>query len=371
MKLKNRTTQKSNKLPIYFVIGTRAQFIKVAPIMRELLDRDIDYTLIYTAQHQENIQEILDVYDLPSSDKVIYHKDEADTMSKGWFWVAHMVVEMFLKAKKHIPKKGIVLTHGDTFTAWLAAIMGRLAGCKVAHVESGLRSYNIFRPFPEELSRLVTFTFSNIYFCPNEWAVNNLKFFRGEKINIGGNTLIDGVRFALKSKTRKFDFQKEKYVVAAVHRYENIYKPVFTNFIIPKLKEISKTFKVIVTVHPTTRERLKMLNLYEEIDKHPRIILHKRFDFTDWINVCNSAEFVITDGGSNQEELSYLGIPTILFRSETERKEGLGENVVISYFKDEIVDEFVENYEDYRRPPISIEVSPTNKIVDYLEKIRQ
>jgi UDP-N-acetylglucosamine 2-epimerase (non-hydrolysing) len=202
------------------------------------------------------------------------------------------------------------------------------------------------------------------------FSSRNIKYlerFKGEKINIGANTMLDGVRFAVKSeKGNNFSFQKDQYVLVSIHRYENIFKDRFTEIIIPYLKEISKKHKLVITLHPTTRERLKELNLFEELDKNPNIILHERFDFVDWIKACNKAEFVISDGGSNQEELSYLGIPTILFREETERKEGLGENVVLSRFDDRIIKEFVRNYGDYSRKALFEEVKPSEEILNYL-----
>ena len=199
--------------------------------------------------------------------------------------------------------------------------------------------------------------------------MNNLKKYKGEKINIGANTMLDGVKFAVeRGKKSSFDFQKGPYVLVSIHRYENIFKDRFTEIIIPYLKDISKKHKLVVTLHPTTRERLKELNLYDELDKDKNITLHKRFDFVDWINVCNDAEFVISDGGSNQEELSYLGVPTLLFRDHTERKEGLGENVVLSMFDKELIDEFVDNYNDYRREPLFSKIHPSGKIVDYLSR---
>ncbi len=352
---------------IYIVLGTRAQFIKMAPIMTEMKKRNLPYTLIYTAQHRENVQEILDVYGLRKPDLNIYEGEESNTMSKGFKWMFDMLFKALVKAKKYLPEKGIVLTHGDTFTAWLAALMGKRAGCRVGHVESGLRSFNIFSPFPEEISRLITFRFSDIYFCADEWSMNNLRKYKGEKINIGANTMLDGVKFAVESKNKtKFDFQKEPYVLVSIHRYENIFKDRFTDTIIPYLKDISKKHRLIVTLHPTTRERLKQLNLYEELNKEERIVLHKRFDFVDWINVCNDAEFVISDGGSNQEELSYLGVPTLLFRDHTERKEGLDENVVLSMFDKNLIDDFVDNYKDYKREPLFSKIHPSAEIVDYL-----
>ena len=362
---------KTNK-PKYIILGTRAQFIKMAPIMYEMKKQSLPYTLIYTAQHRENVQEILDIYGLRKPDLNIYDGDESNTMSKGFKWMLDMLFKSLFKAKKYLPEKGIVLTHGDTFTAWLAALMGKRAGCKVGHVESGLRSFNIFSPFPEEISRLITFRLSDIYFCADDWAVNNLKKYKGEKINVGANTMLDGVKFAVDSeKKTDFDFQKEPYVLVSIHRYENIFKDRFTEVIIPYLKEISKKHKLVITLHPTTRERLKELNLFDELNKEKNIVLHKRFDFIDWINVCNDAEFVISDGGSNQEELSYLGVPTLLFRDHTERKEGLGENIVLSMFDKEVIDEFVEKFKKYRREPLFAEVHPSEEIVENLLKIKR
>ena len=197
--------------------------------------------------------------------------------------------------------------------------------------------------------------------------MNNLKKYKGEKINIGANTMLDGVKFAVDSENKtNYDFQKEPYVLVSLHRYENIFKDRFSDVIIPYLKDISKKYKLVITLHPTTRERLKKLGMYDELDSNKRIILHKRFNFVDWINVCNEAEFVISDGGSNQEELSYLGVPTLLFRDHTERKEGLGENVVLSMFDKGIINEFVKNYKNYRRDPLFKEVFPSGRVVDYL-----
>lgn len=358
-----------SKLPIYVIIGTRAQFIKMAPVICEMKKQGLGYTLIYTVQHRENVQEILDIYDLRKPDLVIYKGEESNTEYKFFRWVIDMLFKSLFQAKKYLPKKGIVLTHGDTFTAWLAALMGRRAGCQVAHVESGLRSFNIFSPFPEEISRLITFSLSNIYFCFDDFAINNLKRFKGEKVNVQANTMLDGVRYALESKKKTaFDFQKEPYVLVSIHRYENIFKERFTETIIPHLRNISKKHKLIITLHPTTRERLKKLNLYDELDEDKNILLHERFSFIDWINVCNDASFIISDGGSNQEELSYLGIPTILFREETERMEGLGENIVLSKFNRKIIEEFVENFKTYRRKPMLQSINPSEKIVNYLKK---
>ena len=351
------------------MLGTRAQFIKVAPVMREMLNQGLSYILIYTAQHRENIDEILEIYNLPAPNVIMYDSFEANTKTSflGWFFV--ILYKSLFQAKLYIRQPGILLTHGDTFTAWLAALMGKRAGCVVGHIESGCRSFNIFSPFPEEISRLITFSLTDIYFCADEWAVKNLNRYSGKKVNMGANTMLDSVRYALNYPPKDhFDFENTSFAIVSIHRFENIFTSRFENVILPILKDIAKDYRLVFTLHPTTRERLRALGLYEELSEHPNIILHERFGFIDWINLCSKSKFAITDGGSNQEELSYLGVPTLLFRYETERREGLGENVVISNFDKEIISEFIHNLDGYIKTPVLSHAQPSKTIIQVISE---
>ena len=170
---------------IHFVIGTRAQLFKMAPIMLECEKRDLNWRWIYTAQHKDTMEASLKAFGLKSADYTLFDWDtEAKTMSKMWYWLGKTLWQLTRKKKildGYTGKEHIVLTHGDTITAWWGALLGKLSGCKVMHVESGLRSFNLFKPFPEEINRLITFRLSDMYACPGEWAMNNLKGFRGGK----------------------------------------------------------------------------------------------------------------------------------------------------------------------------------------------
>jgi UDP-N-acetylglucosamine 2-epimerase (non-hydrolysing) len=359
------------ELPVYVVIGTRAQFIKVAPLLRNMRDQNLRYTLIHTAQHQENIDEILSLYDLPQPDVVMYGHREANTRSSFARWFAEILFKVLFRAKEFIPQPGILLTHGDTFTAWLGACMGRRAGCRIGHIESGCRSFNILSPFPEELSRLITFSLTDIYFCADEWAINNLRGYKGMKINMGANTMLDGVRYALNHESGGLlDFQQNPYALVSIHRFENIFTDRFTGVILPLIREIAMRYRLVFILHPTTRERLKNLNLLDELSGIENLIMHERLGFVDWIKTCSKAQFVITDGGSNQEELSYLGVPTLLFRSETERKEGLGQNIIMSRFNREIINRFIDDPEQYRRANMPERAEPSQRIIETIYKRR-
>lgn len=361
---------------IHFVIGTRAQLFKMAPIMLECARRGLKWRWVYTAQHRDTIKETLDTFGLPEPEYIVVQWDtEAKTMGKIWKWFLKMLLSL-PKSKKILAgctgKKHIILTHGDTLTTWLAALMGRLTGTKVMHVESGLRSFNMFKPFPEEINRLITFRLANYYACPGDWAMNNLKKYKGEKINTGENTQIDTIAFGL-AHADKSDYKlpKGKYVVASLHRYENIFKEERFNTIVDRLEQIAAKFPIYLVQHPATKEQLEKLpQIRQRISDNDRIHLLPRLEYLPFIKLIKHSEFVITDGGGNQEELYHMGKPTLLFRNETERQEGLGTTAVISRLDEKVIADFMKNHKDHqRKPSVGYKIkSPSAIIVNFLQE---
>ena len=164
---------------VHIVIGTRAQLLKMAPVMLELKKRQAKWRWIYTAQHRETINKLLKNFDLPQPNITVFNwSSEAKTMKKMWYWFYRVMLALAFKRKKlltnYTGKNHIILTHGDTITTWWGAILGKLTRCQVMHVESGLRSFNIFEPFPEEINRLITFCLSDHYACPGNWAIQKV-----------------------------------------------------------------------------------------------------------------------------------------------------------------------------------------------------
>ncbi|MGV8131537.1 MAG: UDP-N-acetylglucosamine 2-epimerase [Candidatus Pacearchaeota archaeon] len=359
---------KNTKISI--VIGTRAQLVKAAPVMKEMQDRGIDYRYIWTVQHKETMEDISKNFDLKQPDYVLFPNrvNEAKTMKLmfGWFFSAFL--KLFTSRREILPmKNGIVLTHGDTISCWWGALLGKLTGNKVMHLESGLRSFNLFKPFPEEISRLITFRLTDVYACPNEWAMNNLKKYKGIKINTGMNTLYDSVRYAVMNE-EKFhpEIPDQKYIVASIHRYEHIFKEEKFLQILDIIENVSKNILVVFVLHPATIKRIEAYGLMNRLESNKNIKLQQRMSYFDFIKLLNHSEFVITDGGSNQEELSYMGIPALVLRDVTERIEGLNENIVLAKFDGDVIEKFVTNYRDYRRPFKEMTVSPSKMIVDWL-----
>ena len=181
--------------------------------------------------------------------------------------------------------------------------------------------------------------------------------------------MLDSLRF-VNQKTLKTNCAESfgRFAIVSLHRFETIYKKEKLVQVTHEIQKISKKIKLLFILHPPTRVSLKNNGLYESLESEPGCVLLPRQSFFKFHNLLTKAEFIITDGGSNQEECYYLGTPCLLLRSETERLEGIGENVIISNFNPTIIEDFVLNYNSYRRQPISDIFSPSRFIVDQLKE---
>ncbi len=336
---------------ILCVIGTRAQLIKMAPVLRALEARDMPYSLVFTGQHKVTMNELLREFQIRTPPQIIYDGPEVTGIVQmgGWFV---KTIGRLLKSTKPLPKAqragSIVLVHGDTFSTLLGAVLGTIRGIKVGHVESGLRSFNWFHPFPEELTRLAVFRLTDIAFCPNDWAAHNLRRYRMEKIDCGQNTLLDCVRYALEQAQEQAPEHAPaagqnstgSYGVVSLHRFENIFNQQRLVQILELLGILAAANRLVFVLHPATEKKLTAFGLLEGLRADPRFDLRARMGYLEFLRLINGARFVVTDGGSNQEELSYLGIPTLLMRKATERNEGLDTNVTIANYQREAVEKF-------------------------------
>lgn len=357
---------------LHIVIGTKAQLIKMAPIMLELQNQKIEYNFIFTGQHRETMDALRENFSIKAPDITLHKGKDITAIFQMLIWLIKICTKVLFKKKKIFgttKKNDILLTHGDTFSTVLGALMGKLARIQVAHIESGLRSFNIFHPFPEELNRLMTFRLSNYYFCPGDWAVDNLKKYKGKKINTELNTLYDSLQLAIAApKKDSLNIPEQKYGLCSIHRFENIFKKDQFIKIIEILEEVAKTKKLLFILHPPTKQQLNKLGLMKRLEENKNIELRPRYDYFDFTKLLNKSEFIITDGGSNQEEAFYLGKPCLLMRKATERQEGLGTTTVISNYDKKTIMEFIKNYEQYKTKSTEISVSPTKIIVETLIK---
>ena len=272
---------------VHIVIGTKAQLIKMAPVMIELDRQEIGYNFIFTGQHKETINELMNVFGLREPDHYLYKGKDITKITEVPKWFLSSLWKLVKHNDKYgIKKNDIILVHGDTFSTVLGALVGKLSSCKVGHVESGLRSFNIFAPFPEELNRLITFGLSDYYFCPGKWAIDNLKGYKGIKINTEVNTLFDSLQLAKKNLNKvNIDIPANKYVLVSLHRFENIYNKKSLKKNIEIIEKVAEKFKVLFILHEPTKQNLNKFDFYERLQRNPNIELRPRYDYFRFINL--------------------------------------------------------------------------------------
>jgi len=288
------------------------------------------------------------------------------SLSQMACWTIRLVARSVFSRRKIFgsDRHGIVLVHGDTFSTLLGALMGRLARLRVGHVESGLRSFALLDPFPEEITRVVTFRLSHVLYCPGAYACANVQGLRRETVDTFDNTLTDTLSLALGRERKRDHVPDTPFGLVSLHRFENVFRQDSMRMIVDHLDRVARHHPLLFILHPPTTRQLKRFGLYERLESHPGIELRPRYTYFDFVSLLESAQFVITDGGSVQEESFYLGLPCLLMRRNTERKEGLGENALLSAIDGPTIDDFVANFEGFRRPRRIGGQSPSEVIVD-------
>ncbi|OAJ69376.1 hypothetical protein A7976_01950 [Methylobacillus sp. MM3] len=316
---------------LHCILGTRAQIIKMAPVIRILEKSNTPLNIVMTGQHKNTVDTLFSDFGIRSKPTYVYDGQEISGIAKMLIWMPRIVWRMVYDAEMFFPgKQGIVLVHGDTVSTLAGALVGKVLGMKVAHIESGLRSFNILHPFPEELTRLAVFRLSDIAFCPGAWAMDNMQNYGCKRVDTGTNTIVDAVRLVMEQFRTATDHGS--YGVVSIHRFENIFRKKRLLQIIEMLEYAAEKSRLIFVLHPATEKRLKHTGLYERLHGNPSIELHPRMGYAEFIQLIMAARFVVTDGGSNQEELSLTDIPVYLMRKATERQEGLGKNIVLGNY---------------------------------------
>ena len=358
---------------IHVIIGTKAQLIKMSPILKVLTEKNITYNHIATGQHQATMDDILDNFGLKPADICLYQGKDITSMVKMLFWFMKILLITLFKRKKIFKNdkknQGIVLVHGDTMSTVLGALMAKIAGLKVAHVESGLRSFNIWQPFPEELSRLAVFRLADYLFCAGDWAMQNVSHYKNKTlINTQLNTLYDALRWAKISDTHSA-IPNKPFAIVTLHRFENFNKYAQVDKIVKIIEKIAENHYLLFILHKPTEKNLKKYQLLKRLQQNPQIECRQRLDYFSFIALIHKAQFLISDGGSNQEECYYLGKPVLLLRNVSERKEGLGHNALLSEFKQKKINYFLQHIDEYKKQPAQFDnLSPSKIIVKNCEK---
>ena len=339
--------------------------------MNELQKRDIPFKIIATGQTKIHFEEFSSFLGIVKPHIVLQEKINRPSVSFFLLWaIRTLLITPYVLQKefKNIDKKNIYfIIQGDTVSSSIGALVAKIFGVTLVHIESGDLSFNIFEPFPEELCRYINMYLADILFPQNEWAKSNLKKASGKKVNTKHNTLLESLRWALKQPVSDKEIHKYKnYYILILHRQEHvIFRREWSKTILRHIVTYAPdNLDCILLSYPITVELINSLHI--ETHKRKKIKTIPRLSYPDFMKVMKGAKFIATDGCTNQLESYYLGVPCLALRDRTEQVEGLGENVVLYKSSRNVVKDFMRNYKKYQRKPIFEKIKPSNIIVDYL-----
>ena len=312
------------KLRVMSIFGTRPEAIKMAPLVQELRRREnLESVCCVTAQHRQMLDSVLDIFALkPEYDLNIMQ--DRQTLSTITTKCLLGLEDVFARAKPDL-----VLVHGDTsttFSAALAAFYGQIA---VGHVEAGLRTYDKYSPFPEEMNRTLVGDIADLHFCPTTANRDNLA---REGITKGvfltGNTVIDAIQTTVRPDYKfstpllnELDYEHHKIILVTCHRRENYGQPMAK--IMTALRRLADAYPQVELVYPVHLSPVVREAAAQYLGGHGRIHLIDPLDVLEMHNLMARCCFVMTDSGGLQEEAPALGKPVLVLRRETERPEAV------------------------------------------------
>lgn len=308
-------------IKVMTIFGTRPEAIKMAPLVKELQTRkEIETIVCVTAQHRQMLDQVLKTFDIvPDYDLDIMKQGQtlADITTRALCGLENVIKEV---------QPDIVLVHGDTSTTFAGALAAYYTQTAVGHVEAGLRTYNKYSPYPEEMNRQMVGVIADMHFAPTDKSAANLiKEGKNEKdIYITGNTAIDAMKHTVSE-----DYHHEvldwigddRMILLTAHRRENLGEPMYHIFrAIRRIVEEFEDIKVVYPIHMNPKVRAVAS---EVLDGCERVRLIEPLEVVDFHNFQNKSFLILTDSGGIQEEAPSLGKPVLVLRDTTERPEGI------------------------------------------------
>lgn len=330
------------KKKIMVVFGTRPEAIKMCPLVKELKKREALKTIVcVTGQHRQMLDQVLNTFEIIPEYDLSIMKDK-----QTLFDVTTNILEKIKKVLEDV-KPDIVLVHGDTSTTFATALACFYLQIPIGHVEAGLRTYNVYSPYPEEFNRQAVGIISQYNFAPTELSKNNL-LREGKKedtIYVTGNTAIDALKTTVSKEYNHPELKwvgESRLILITAHRRENLGEPMRNMFrAIRRVMDEHPDVKAIYPIHmnPVVREMANNI-----LGKDDRIHIIEPLDVIDFHNFQNKSYLILTDSGGIQEEAPSLGKPVLVMRDTTERPEGIaaGTLKLVGTSEDVIYREFTE-----------------------------
>ena len=317
-------------MKVLTIFGTRPEAIKMAPLVMKLNDdRDINAVLCVTAQHREMLDQVLDLFKLRADyDLGIMKKNQT---------IGGITAAVLLGLEEVIEKENpdMILVHGDTTTTFAAALAAFYHRKKIGHVEAGLRTYDKYSPYPEEMNRAMTGRLADLHFAPTERNRLNLinEGIPAERIFVTGNTVIDALKYIVSSPyefedetLKKLDFDKKRVITVTCHRRENLGENMESIF--GAIKDVAGAFEDVEIVYPVHLNPKVRETADKLLSGTDRVHLIEPLTYRPFAGLMAKSYLIITDSGGMQEEAPALGKPVLVVRKETERPEAVAAGTV-------------------------------------------
>lgn len=312
-------------IKVMSVFGTRPEAIKMAPLVKELEKTEgIESIVCVTAQHREMLDQVLEIFELtPEYDLNIMKERQTLT------GITTRALEGLEKVMEQA-KPDIVLVHGDTSTTFAGSLAAYYNKIKVGHVEAGLRTYDKYQPFPEEMNRKLTTGLADLHFAPTSLARKQLlkENVNPDDIFLTGNTVIDALKTTVEEEytftvdlLNNVDYKNKKVITMTAHRRENLGEPLEN--ICRAVARIVEEFEDVEVVYAVHRNPAVVETATRILGKYDRVHLIEPLDMKDMHNLMKRSYLVLTDSGGLQEEVPSLGKPVLVLRNVTERPEGV------------------------------------------------
>ncbi len=319
---------KSMKPKVLFTFGTRPEAIKMAPVISAFLkDNSFITKIVLTAQHREMLDQVLSIFDIEGD-----YDYNIMTEKQSLEFITTSVLERFTTTLKE-ESPDLVFVHGDTTTTFASALSSFYQNIPVAHIEAGLRSWDLRNPFPEEMNRKLADSLSDLHFCPTQTAKYNLmkENVKSRGIYITGNTVVDALTSIIKAIERdSFSTNNRsdnsKIILLTMHRRESLGEPM--REVMESIRDVviqNKDSKLIFPVHKNPYVREIVFPVFEGVS---RVELIEPLDYLSFIKLMKKAYIIVSDSGGIQEEAPTLKKPVLLTRKVTERPEGIESGVV-------------------------------------------
>lgn len=349
-----------DKIKVMSVFGTRPEAIKMAPLVKAL-DKEpkTDSIVCVTAQHREMLDQVLEDFKIvPDYDLNIMKAGQTleDITVRALTGIGEVIREV---------KPDIVLVHGDTSTTFAASLASYYNQTKVGHVEAGLRTYDKYQPFPEEMNRRLTGAIADLHFSPTKMAKENLlkENIDENGIFITGNTAIDALKTTIDDsyvftvdELNKIDFKNKRVITITAHRRENLGEPLKN--ICRAFRRIADDYEDVEMVYAVHKNPAVSNTVHEILGGHERIHLLDPLDLRDMHNLMNRSYLVMTDSGGLQEEVPSMGKPVLVLRNVTERPEGVEAGTLKLAGTDEntvygMAKQLLDDKEEYRKMAVA------------------